>query len=108
MAEFRAEQEAIKKRAADRHAEEKGLREQQVKRLQVVPCSASLFGKPVIGSRYPLSLMRAPGSYLGHGTCAGVFFVLFPDGVCFRTCYVRSAARILCHLTPDPVKSVMP
>lgn len=35
LAEFRAEQEAVKKRAADRHAEEKGLREQQVKRLQV-------------------------------------------------------------------------
>lgn len=36
LEEFRAEQEEIKKRAADRHAEEKCLREQQVKRLQVV------------------------------------------------------------------------
>lgn len=29
------EQEALKKRAGDRHAEEKGLRQAQVKRLQV-------------------------------------------------------------------------
>lgn len=35
LEEFRMEQEALKKRAADRHAEEKCLREEQVKRLQV-------------------------------------------------------------------------
>lgn len=35
LAEFRMEQEAIKKRAADRHAKENGLREEQIKRLQV-------------------------------------------------------------------------
>eukprot|EP00752_Nemacystus_decipiens_P001813 g1751.t1 len=34
LADFHMEQEAIKKRAADRHAEEKKLREEQVKRLQ--------------------------------------------------------------------------
>ncbi|CAN0346919.1 unnamed protein product [Pylaiella littoralis] len=34
LANFRMEQEAIKKRAADKHAEEKALREEQVKRLQ--------------------------------------------------------------------------
>ena len=35
LADFHMDQEAIKKRAADRHAEEKKLREEQVKRLQV-------------------------------------------------------------------------
>lgn len=35
LAAFRMEQEVIKRRTADRHAEEKALREEQVKRLQV-------------------------------------------------------------------------
>lgn len=35
LADFHMEQEAIKRRAADKHAEEKKLREEQVKRLQV-------------------------------------------------------------------------
>lgn len=35
LVEFRNEQDALKKLQADRHAEEKALRQEQVKRLQV-------------------------------------------------------------------------
>lgn len=35
LEDFRKEQEAIKRRQADKHAEEKLLREEQVRRLQV-------------------------------------------------------------------------
>lgn len=51
LSDFHMEQEAIKQRAADRHAEEKKLREEQVKRLQVLLAGVFLVAYMQQGAR---------------------------------------------------------